>query len=375
MLKVLHLDIEGGWGGSSRSLYEIINCLDRTHVTSVVVHRSKGPIEDRYKELGIKTYHVPNFYSFVPRPQNSLKILIGTLPQLRYFFKTLNMIKSIARKEQVDFIHLNYEGLFFLGIFLKLQLKLPIIGHARTLVPNNLLGKLLAKTYSQICDKVFCISPNEHKIYEDLVGRGLSTKLETMYNVFNSPVSEKNSKPSNKAVFLGNIHPSKGVFKLLEVASELERMKSEVSIHVYGQDRSGKNFDLKFQEETKNRKLEHRVFYHGHTRTPEKELNDAMALVRLSDDHAPWGRDILEAVTLGVPTLCLGTFEGMIKHGQNGFLFERFDAMKIASSLDELSRNGQLWKTFHLNALKKGEVEFSGKKQSLQFERQLLPTP
>ena len=50
---ILCLDIEGGFGGSSRSLFEALNYIDRDSVTPVVWCRKEGPLARGYTELDI----------------------------------------------------------------------------------------------------------------------------------------------------------------------------------------------------------------------------------------------------------------------------------------------------------------------------------
>jgi len=58
-IRSVHIDIEGGFGGSSRSLFELVSRLDRDKVCPLVICRTKGPIQQRYEDIGIKAIHVP----------------------------------------------------------------------------------------------------------------------------------------------------------------------------------------------------------------------------------------------------------------------------------------------------------------------------
>ena len=52
-LRVLCLDIDGGFGGSSRSLYESLRHMDHAQVAAEVWCRRDGPARARYAALGI----------------------------------------------------------------------------------------------------------------------------------------------------------------------------------------------------------------------------------------------------------------------------------------------------------------------------------
>ena len=49
-MNLLHFDVEGGWGGSSISLFEIVKKLKYTNNKSFIVCRREGPIQKKYKK-------------------------------------------------------------------------------------------------------------------------------------------------------------------------------------------------------------------------------------------------------------------------------------------------------------------------------------
>ena len=72
MHKVLHLDIEGGWGGSSKSLYNLVKVSYKNSYKPFVIHGQKGPATEWYKKLQIKTKHFPEIVSYAPREKRGL---------------------------------------------------------------------------------------------------------------------------------------------------------------------------------------------------------------------------------------------------------------------------------------------------------------
>ena len=54
-MKILHIDIEGGFGGSSRSLAKLVFGLKKsqTDIESVVLCKASGPIQDEYLANGV----------------------------------------------------------------------------------------------------------------------------------------------------------------------------------------------------------------------------------------------------------------------------------------------------------------------------------
>ena len=58
-MRVLCLDIEGGYGGSSRSLYKSLRYMDRGMAEPYVWCNRDGPIVSRYHNIGISCRHSP----------------------------------------------------------------------------------------------------------------------------------------------------------------------------------------------------------------------------------------------------------------------------------------------------------------------------
>ena len=137
-MNLLHIDVEGGWGGSSISLFEIVKKLKKIKHKSYVVCRRKGPIQKKYKDENINFYLEKNLYSFVPRKNGkNIKNFLGSIFQLFLFPLGISNIIKIIDKKDIDIIHLNYEGFFLLGFILKLFTKRPIIFHVRTLISRK----------------------------------------------------------------------------------------------------------------------------------------------------------------------------------------------------------------------------------------------
>ena len=81
-LRVLYIDIEGGWGGSSRSLFCMVAAFDRTRVDATIWHRTGGPISQRLDALGLAHGLEPRIASIVPRSRNNWKIWLASAPRL-----------------------------------------------------------------------------------------------------------------------------------------------------------------------------------------------------------------------------------------------------------------------------------------------------
>ena len=55
-LKILYIDIEGGYGGSSRSLFNMVSNLNNKLFEPVVICKKKGPTTEKLTKMNINFY-------------------------------------------------------------------------------------------------------------------------------------------------------------------------------------------------------------------------------------------------------------------------------------------------------------------------------
>ncbi len=367
-VRTLHVDVEGGWGGSSRSLYELVSRLDRARISPVVVHRQSGPVTGLYEQIGVPTRHVPEIGSFVPRKNKALKNLAATLPRLRRLGRAADRIAGIAREHGAGVIHLNYEGLFLLAEKLKSRIDLPVICHSRTHLPVSRWGRWLVRRLAENTDYMLFISSQERDRWAelDLVG---GVPGEVMWNIARAPLAREPFAGPPEIVYLGSIDPTKGTDRLLDIAGELERRNAPPAIlAVYGQARANPKFARALDERRIKEGVENRIEFRGHVEDVAPVLARAAALVRPSRDDDPWGRDLIEATAAGVPVLATGRFEGVVQKGQNGFLFDPFDAGAMAECLIELLKDPKRWRAMSQAGLALGRDKFGGDGQVERFQ-------
>ena len=361
-VRTLHVDIEGGWGGSSRSLFELLRRIDRSRIAPLVAHRREGPVQARYAAIGIPTVHVPEIGSFVPRRRNSARIFIASLPRLRRLGYAARRLGALAREHRADCIHLNYEGLFLLAGMLKRATGLPIVCHNRAHLPENAWSRWLVRRMAR--DYLFYISPQEEARVRILAGEALPPG-EVLWNIAPSlPARQPLSDPP-EAIYLGKIDPSKGVDRMIEIAAALEAQQAPpLRLAVYGEARANSDYLIQMRNRIEAEGLGERIAFHGHTADPEAVLSRALALVRPSRENDPWGRDVIEATAFGVPVLATGRYDGVVEPGVTGYLFDPFDAAEMATTLSRLASDGPLRKKLSTAGRARGKRMFSGQKQA-----------
>lgn len=365
-IRTLHIDIEGGWGGSSRSLFELLSRIDRNRVSPVVVHRQAGPLTRWYSEIGVPTYHVPEIGSFVPRRHKALRNFVASIPRLARLDRAAKRIVAVAEQRGVELIHLNYEGLFLLARKLRRK-RLPVIAHSRALLPQDAWGRWVANSLARSADYIFFISPQEDARFRAL-NANAQLKGEILWNVSRPVVPRRALGNPPEAVAFGSIDRVKGTDRLVDIAAALRAGGAPpLRIAVYGLARTNPSFAKELVDRIAQEGLQDRISLYGFTEDPMAIMAGALALIRPSRDNDPWGRDVIEATASGLPVLATGSFEGVVQNGKTGYLFPTFDAAAIAGTLVMLLNDRAQWERVSMAAARWGAERFSGHEQAARF--------
>ena len=122
-----------------------------------------------------------------------------------------------------------------------------------------------------------------------------------------------------KVLSLQNISHDRGTDRIIEVAELLPNCEFLVA----GEVRDG--MDVHYREN---------VIPIGYV-NPEDALEGCDVLIRLTRRGDPWGRDIIEALTMGVPVVATGTDQEFIRNGVNGFLVWPYHPVKVAKAIQD----------------------------------------
>jgi glycosyltransferase involved in cell wall biosynthesis len=356
--RVRYIDIEGGFGGSSRSLFYMIAALDRARIEPTVWHRTGGPIGRRLDEIGVAHRIEPRIASIIPRPRNNWKIWLTGTPRLLGLPGLARSIRAFAP----DLLHLNYEGLVPLHMALcRAGASIPTVMHVRTMSPANAIYRAYARHINRHVDHLIFITENERGRAEAAgvdLGRVGGTVL---YNPTSADMLGGGDKTSGGAplriVFLGTLDLARGPDRLIGLAAALHRLDVPCRIDCYGgAPRYRKLFLFRHRtlEALRGRVqaegLGDRIAFHGHVSDPETVVRQADLLIRPARAGDPWGRDIIEALACGTPVIATGAYGRFVRQGETGYLFESWDDAAIAATILGLSADRALLRRLSGNA-------------------------
>ena len=362
-MRVLCLDIEGGYGGSSRSLYESLRAIDRSAVSVEVWCRRDGPNRPRYEALGIPYRIVPGMPKMNSLPRFSRNVH-GYAALFRDFLRwrgpRAELLRAMA--DRFDLIHFNHEGLFCLANWLRGRHDKAQTMHVRTLIWDNVFGHWQARRMIASNDRLIFITENEKANVKRLAGR--TAQGPVIYNIAPPPqASTRNPDvPVDrrlKIAILSNYAWIRGIDRAVEVAELLAaRGRRDVLFVVAGdmQMRGSLPGELaNFSGRTladyaAARSVADMFLFLGYVADVDSVLLACDVLFKPTRDNNPWGRDILEALAAGKPAISVGSYDRFITTGETGFLLAQYDRSTVADIILRLDGDRNLIRQLGDNA-------------------------
>ena len=89
-MRILSIDHEGGFGGSSRSLFYLVKEMKKRNIDIDICLGKDGPIKDKYKEINVRVF----YYKNLPSCSTVFRLSRNIFSLLIFF---LNLFKSFYR--------------------------------------------------------------------------------------------------------------------------------------------------------------------------------------------------------------------------------------------------------------------------------------
>lgn len=375
-LRILHIDIEGGFGGSSRSLAMYIKGLqeiNKERFSSHVLCKSSGPIQHIYEKINVPCEVFPSMFTRIPLPKYNIRNLLSALPRLIDVWHLHRKITKI----QPDIIHLNYAGLMFNGWLLKLLgYKGKIITHSRVIWPQNIFARLFSSYLEKSTDHLIAIAEPVRQAH--LLNGFSSAKMSVIHNpsvsLSNVEFSQGQKHDICRISYFGTVGNLKGPERLIELADILEARHFCFDIRIFGAAPRRRSFTKKLDTELnaivqRERESKHKYHfsYQGHVPDPEAQIISSDFVIRPSKTNDPWGRDVIEAMSHGKIIIATGHFDGFISNQINGFLIGEWNAENVADIITEVWADRQTYEQICQRAYDFAKLEFAPKNAASKF--------
>ena len=227
-INILFLDIEGGHGGSSKSLFMLIKNLKKKNITSHIFCKRSG-YSKNYKKLGVLCKvksKMPTFTALKRLNRNFIYSLFFIFYFWPNSYKVRNEILDYIDDNKIEIIHSNLISFFILVYWIKKRRpKIKFTLHSRTLPYNNLFSKLQARISFKLFDGFVFITENEKAHFEKLINKKVKGKI--IYNSvelkkINKKVKLTDNKKELKILALSNYSYQRGTDRIIEIAKELK---------------------------------------------------------------------------------------------------------------------------------------------------------
>jgi glycosyltransferase involved in cell wall biosynthesis len=376
-MNVLFINTAGPFGGSGRSLFELMSKLKEQNKIDVKIVMQQGTSMNYYKLVTNDIITVPGLSRFDNTRLTFYKGIrwLVTIREFLFIPFTIMAILNAKRLwKNIDIIHVNEITDIIPAILAKIVFKAPLVVHVRSL-QRPALNSIRAKwLYSQLrkASAIIAIDSNVRaSLPKDLI-------VHTIHNSFSVDLDKKDlylreklknlRQTSLKIGFVGNLHIMKGIFDLIEAVNILRGRGIDIEcIIAGGETRSdskvfkqilkilglAQNIGVEVQSLISQNGISDSVYFLG-------PVNDISAVYTTLDIimfpsyyDAP-GRPVFEAAFFSVPSIvCIEKpFSDTFIQGETGISVPPKNPNKLAEALlyfynnkDEILRMGANAKT------------------------------
>tara|TARA_Y100000768_G_scaffold302854_1_gene236756 strand:- start:19364 stop:20569 length:1206 start_codon:yes stop_codon:yes gene_type:complete len=247
-MKILYIHHCGPFGGSSRSLYEVLKLLSKNNIECIFICPS-GSSAKKFRELGevIEVKGLTKFDNTYYSHYQGIRWFV-LLRELYYLPQSLlALIKVKIKHQNFNIVHFNESCLSVFGILVRLFFDSKFIVHCRTLmiggdkIPgrlSNFLWDYLDSTYIAIDKNVAATFPARF-----LREEGKATIIHNGFNTnLNYDLKIKKRKPEEifHVGFVGELHKAKGCYELTQAVINLKRKGRKINLTIVGNDEKKK---------------------------------------------------------------------------------------------------------------------------------------
>lgn len=353
---------DGTIGGSFFSLLYLVSGLDKKKYNPIVVFHSEHSLLDKYHEAGIETIIIPK-----PVPTNISKsnnpLLKVFYPFVKIFQKGINFIKFypltgiryavLMKRRRIDILHLNNSIIRNNDWMLGAQLaRIKCITHERGI--NNYYPPM-SRYYAKRLDAIICIS---NAVRDNLAEKNIDHgNMVTIYNAIDpdvvrvdiseAEIRRKHSIADNITLLgvIGNIKEWKGQETIVRAMADIIKLYPDTACLLVGDTAvNDMYYKTHLQKLITQLGLEDNIIFTGYTKNVANYLNVLQLVVHTSVDPEPFGRVLIEAMSMKKPVL--GTRAGavpeVIDEGITGYTFSPGDHLTLSKLIIELLANPEI---------------------------------
>ncbi len=204
--------------------------------------------------------------------------------------------------------------------------------------------KWIYKSYKLINNKFIVISKDSNDYCKKHLPRKLKKNIHFLpnaidYKKFYQDISNDKRTDVLKIISVGSLVEKKNHMFLIDIAKEFIERGVNIQINIFG----GGPIFQKLESSIKENKLEEIVKLNGKNSTIETEFKKSDYYIHPAT-YEPFGLVLLEAMASGLPVISLNGKgnKDIIKHGENGYIFDNQDAVEFVDTILKLEQDENL---------------------------------
>ena len=312
-MRIVHLlNHTGRYGGNVHAAIDLA-CGQAMAGDDVTVISGPGSFDDLLIEMGVRRI-------FLDQRRKPLVIL-----------KAVRFLRSYVREQSVDIIHAHMVTSALIGWSACRPLKIPVVATVHN-------GFQRSAVLMSVATRVIAVS---EAVAKGLSKQGVSrSRLRTILNgTIGSPRCRETSNAGDKAlprpaiVFVGGLHPRKGILDLIEAFCKVRRLVPTASLHVVGEG----PFSQRYRDAALSSEARDAIVFHGAAKDPLPWFRNADVFVCPSHDE-PAALVLSEASGAGCAIVAseVGGSSEMLNWGRAGRLVPPKDPARLADAIVEL---------------------------------------
>lgn len=358
--RILYLETstEGTIGGSHYSLLYLVQGLDQSRFQPVVGFYEENVLLQRFRDAGAEVHILPPPKRLVRLPDALRGRLVR--PFARPAVSVINVLRSLIapafgrlrwlREQNIDLVHLNNSSVVHGDWVVAAKLGgLPCVAHQRGI--RKYVPKIPRLVAARV-DRIFCIS---EAVRQGLLNSGCKPhNLMLLHNAIDpdalrierdsATIRQEYGIKENAPVIaiLGNIKPWKGHECVVRAVGALVKEHPDITCLVVG---SSSHTDMTYRQHLesliKEQELADNIVFTGYQANVADFIAAADLLVHASIEPEPFGRVLIEALSLYTPVVATtgGGVDDIVAAPECGLTYPAGDHEALAHAIRTLLDN------------------------------------
>ncbi len=356
---IVYFDHTALMSGGEIALLHLVQHLDRSRFTPVVVLSADGPLVAKLVESGVETHVLPLEESVMETRKDSLEArgLLrphAALNVVRYAWHLARFLK--ARK--ADLLHTNSLKSDVIGGIAGRLARIPVIWHIRDRIATDYLPKPAVTGFRWLCRILphYIITNSEATLQAlslDLEGRAAvihSGVTKTYVRVVHDGVGDEGIRIFNPALnsenpligLVGRLSPWKGQHIFLEAAAAVREQFPKARFQIIGSAMFGEEeYEAKIRKLCETLGLMNAVEFTGYRTDVSALIGQLDVLVHASTSGEPFGQVVVEGMVAGKPVVATngGGIPEIVQEGVTGWLVPMGESAPMAEAIMRLLRD------------------------------------